>query len=149
MKAFISYRYSNEPVERLELLLSAACNGLQDANIDQFCLFFEKKKGVIPQKSQSDMMNIAFEQITKSDFLFVLQASECHSEGVLMEVGYAIAKSIPVIVATHSSVKMTYLPDMADKKIKYINNEDLRNQIGLINFAEFESTNSLLARYFM
>lgn len=51
---------------------------------------------------------------------------------MLMEVGYAIARDVPVVVATHMGVKNTYLPDMADQTIRYDSLQDLSSKISNI-----------------
>jgi len=144
MKAFISYKYTNEPIDKLKLLLSVVCDELDVAGVKPYCIFFEKAKGNIPQKSPPEMMQMAFDQISQSNMLFVIQSSELCSEGLLMEVGYAIAKDIPVIVATQSSITNTYLPGMAAQSVRYDNLNDLRQQMAKLNFIEFKPIDRVL-----
>lgn len=72
----------------------------------------------------------AFYVIDNSDILFVIQTSEERSEGMLMEVGYSIAKKKIIIVATKSGVHNTYLPTMGTIAFEWSNLEDLSEKIG-------------------
>lgn len=139
VKIMVSYKYTGEPIDKLEGLLSAICNTLCNVGMDPYCLYFAKVDGLIPQKSPSEMMRIAFDQINKSDALLVVQSSESRSEGMLMEVGYAIANKIPILVATHSSVSMTYLPSLADVLIQYDDVDHLKHQIENFDFSTLKS----------
>lgn len=71
----------------------------------------------------------AFSIIEKSDFIFVVQASDGKSEGMLMEVGFCIARGIPVVVATKEGLGYTYLPDMARIKLKWASVNELVQMI--------------------
>lgn len=137
MKAVISYRFTGESIDRLENLLTTVCNAMREADIEPFCIQFAKQTGETAEDSEPCvMMRQAFARIDAADMLFVVQTSEAKSEGMLMEVGYAIAKGVSVIVATHVSVTDTYLPDMAEQTIRYSDLEDLARKISSIAVVE-------------
>lgn len=129
MKAVISYKFSGEPVNKLEELLATVCGALRESGVEPFCIQFAKQTGEVEDSEPSVMMQQAFARIDAADMLFVVQTSEAKSEGMLMEVGYATAKKVPVVVATHESVIDTYLPSMADQAIRYSDLEDLARKI--------------------
>lgn len=135
VKAVISYKFTGEPIKKVEELLECVCDAMRQSGIEPFCIQFSKK-GEDTDEEPSVMMRRAFDRIDATDMLFVVQSSEAKSEGMLMEVGYAIAKGIPVVVATHVGIKNTYLPDMADQTIRYSDLEDLSRKISGINALE-------------
>lgn len=129
MKAVISYKYTGESIRKVEELLTTVSDAMSRSGFEPFCIQFAKKTEEIEDDEPSVMMQRAFERIDRADMLFVVQSSEARSEGMLMEVGYAIARGVPVVVATHTSVKNTYLPDMADQLIRYSSLQDLSAKI--------------------
>lgn len=136
MKAVVSYRYNGEVVERLEMLLLKVCDALKSAGVDPYCVFFEHYNKDNCNKTPAEMMQMAFSQIDKTDILFVIQTSEARSEGMLMEVGYAFAKGVKVVVATKKGVENTYLPSMADYSLAYDDQKDLLLQISQTDFSD-------------
>ena len=126
MQAFVSYRQTGGDEDDIRQMLTTVCGALRDQEIEPFCTFFDAKlEPKYPRPKPRKFMDEAFRMIGDSDFLLVIQSSEARSEGMLMEVGYCLAKGIPVIVATHESVKHTYLPDMADVALVWNDYDDL------------------------
>jgi len=134
MKAVISYRYNGEIISNLEILLSMVCNTLKTISIEPYCIFFERYKVIGCDNIPSEMLKIAFSKIDSTDFLFVIQASEIRSEGMLMEIGYAFAKGKKVIIATKEGIQNTYLPSMANLSLTYKDVDDLLQKIKKIDF---------------
>lgn len=134
MKALVSYRSTGADMVELEALLVVVCEGLMARGVDPYCIFFEKARRALKQLAPEEMMQTAFERIDSADFLFVVQASEARSEGMLMEVGYAVARNVPVVVATHSDVQATYLPQMAHETLDYTTLQDLKRKIRMFDF---------------
>lgn len=139
MRIMVSYKCTGEPIDKLDCLLSTVCSTLCSIGEDPYCMHLAKASGLMSQKIPSEMMKIAFAKINESDALLVIQASESRSEGMLMEVGYAIANKMPILVATHSSVSLTYLPSLADVSIIYDDIDHLRTQIEKIDFLNLRS----------
>ena len=99
MKVFISYKYTGETKEDLNMLLVSALSGFNKNNLDVYCNFFDtdlpiRSKDFKPQ----DYVFDSFKFLSDSDLLFVILNSEVKSEGMILEVGYAIAKNIPVVI---------------------------------------------------
>lgn len=136
MKTFISYRHTGEKTEELEPLLTSICESLASSGVDTYCTFFNQDEFMGQSLGPHQIMYKAFEIIDDSDFLLVIQASEKKSEGMLMEVGYCIAKKIPVVVAVKEGIDDTYLPDMANYVITWKNADELASELQAANFAE-------------
>jgi len=136
MKTFISYRHTGEDQKSLEKLLVPIRSALQGVDVESYCTFFDEDEFQDKSFGPKDIMYHAFSIIDKSDFLFVVQTSDSKSEGMLMEVGYCIAKSIPVVVATRDSVAYTYMPDMADLSFRWKDPKDLAQQIAKTDFSK-------------
>lgn len=132
--AFIAYRHTGEKTEYLQELLSTVKDALAKAGVDAYCTFFEDAEFKNKSLEAYQIMEHAFSVIDESDMLFVIQATENKSEGMLMEVGYCIAKDIPIVVAASSKVEHSYLSEMATASFKW---DDLQNLKKLIREADF------------
>jgi nucleoside 2-deoxyribosyltransferase len=136
MKAFIAYRHKGEDPERLLRLLTAVRDGLTEAGVNAYCTFFDddtfKDKGY----KAREIMDHAFKKIGTVDVLFVIMNSDEKSEGMLMQIGYCIAKEIPVVVAVKDTVKSSYVPDMAAYSIVWSDIDDLTHKIGELPLLE-------------
>jgi nucleoside 2-deoxyribosyltransferase len=130
MKVFISYRFTGEKLEDLKALLSPIQKALEEKGASAYCNLSdpeleERSKNFAPE----DYVFDAFKILDTCQMLFVVITSESKSEGMILEVGYAIAKGIPVIVALKEGVGNTYLPGMARQVIKWSDVDDLKEKI--------------------
>jgi len=122
---FIAYRHTGENPDRLEQLLPLVNNSLQAKGIETYCTYFDENSFRAGNYTPQAIMDHAFKKIDEMGGLFVIQDSLEKSEGMLMEVGYCIAKGLPIVVAKRKAVNSTYLPDMADTSIVYDDTKDL------------------------
>lgn len=134
MKTFIAYRFTGEDPKELEPLLTTVRDSLKAKGVDSYCTFFDEVEFNGKLLSARQIMNHAFGILDDIDFLFVVQTSENKSEGMMMEVGYCIAKHIPIVVATKIGVGATYLPQMAEVAIEWQTVEDLKEKIKNTDF---------------
>lgn len=136
MKTFIAYRFTGEDPARLEPLLKGVQDTFAQRGVEAYCTFFDEDEFKNKSFNARQIMDHAFGIIDNSDFLFVLMTSENKSEGMIMEVGYCIAKDLPVIVAIKSGVSNTYIPDMGTQKIVWTDQNDLFEKIKQINLVK-------------
>lgn len=107
---------------------------MKGEGIESHCTFFDEDDFQERSFSCRQIMEHAFNEIDQSDFLFVLQTSENKSEGLLMEVGYCVAKNLPIMVAVKSGVDQTYVPDMGDLVIRWADVDHLVREISRVDF---------------
>ena len=135
MKAFISYKFTGEKQEDLNNLLVPVQNKLKEVGVDAYCnLFDEEFLEISKSFKQHDFLFHAFKVLDEMKLLFVIINSEEKSEGMILEVGYSLAKGIPVVVAVKEDIKNTYLPGMANAVIQWSNVSDLISKIGEVDF---------------
>lgn len=123
MKGFLAYRSGEDPA-----LLSAVIDALRERGATTYCTWFDKPKFREKGVNAGVIMEHAFSVIEKSDLLFVLQTSNVRSEGMLMEVGCALALKTPIIVATMLGVEHTCLPQMTSVFFEWTGIKDLREK---------------------
>jgi nucleoside 2-deoxyribosyltransferase len=135
VKAFVSYRHTGADEAEFRPQLEIVRTALREIGVEPFCTFFDVPvEGERPSPAQ--FMAEGFRMIDQSDFLFVLQASPERSEGMLMEVGYCLAKQIPVVVAKRAGIGATYLPQMAQCTFEWEDLKVLNRRIQEIDLAK-------------
>lgn len=139
MQVFISYKFTGESLESLESFLTPVKNKFEEMGINSYCNFFDEDL-VIRSKEfkKQDWVFDAFRTLNNSQLLFVLLTSEEKSEGMILEVGYAIARGIPIVVAIKSDVKNTYLHGMANLIIDWADTSDLLSRISKTDFTSIK-----------
>jgi len=126
---FLAYRHTGVNKSELEALLHPVRDALEADGSRVYCTYFNegnfKDAGIGP----AEIMHHAFSKIEEMGSLFVLIDSEQKSEGMIMEIGYCIAKDIPITVSVRDGVTGTYLPDMTGNVIRYTDVNDLVQKI--------------------
>ncbi|MEQ1500388.1 MAG: hypothetical protein ABL917_03410 [Parcubacteria group bacterium] len=140
MEVFISYKFTGEESSILSENLTRIKKGLENIGLKVYCNLFDDE--LITRSvnfKQKDWVFEAFNIIKNKQLLFVFLNSEEKSEGMILEIGYAIAKNIPIIVAVRSDIKnKTCLPGMANSIVVWENLEDLLTKISDLDLAKFK-----------
>lgn len=129
MGYFLAYRHTGVDPSELEALLPPVRNVLQADGSEVYCTYFNEGNFKNAGLGPAEIMRHAFLKIEEMGRLFVLIDSEQKSEGMIMEIGYCLAKGIPITVAIRSNVTGTYLPNMTDEVIRYTDIDDLVQKI--------------------
>lgn len=125
---FIAYGFTGESITELEKRISVAELGLATHGIKGYANLSEEDEFVRNKFTAAQIMEHAFQKIAAMDGLFALIHTGNKSEGLLMEVGYAIALKKPVVVAYQQDVS-TYVPQLANVSIAYKDLDDLELKI--------------------
>lgn len=136
MKAFISYRHKGEEPSALLSLLTSVRDGLTAAGISAYCTFFDEDTFLEHELKARDIMKHAFGKINGVDVLVVIMTSDEKSEGMLMEIGYCLAKGIPVVVAARNTVTTSYVPELADYSIVWSDVRELSAKVSELPLVE-------------
>lgn len=124
MKIFIGQRVTGEDINSLVKESEKVLAVLKEAGHE--AKHFIDEEGKLGAKIQ---LNHAFEEIDKRDvFLAIIRSNE-KSEGMLIEVDYALAKGKKLIVAVKKGVDKTYVPELADHVIKFSDVHDICNKL--------------------
>lgn len=125
MKTFIAYRFTGVPLTELEPFLRQIVDAFRSRGIDAYCSLFDEQMFRSESFTGRDIFDHTFAILEASDFLFVVQLTNDKSEGMLMEVGYSVAKNIPIIVAQHESVTATYVHELAQTSFRFSSTSEL------------------------
>jgi len=114
-----------EVTGRMKLVVSA----LQAAGHEAYCQSFDMR--VSELQGVRALLHYAFEVLATCDALVVIVFSDRKSEGVLMEVGAALAASKPVYLFWNSTVNedSSHLPKIANKVFRWQTYDDLTSAL--------------------
>lgn len=125
MKFFISYRFTGEDHQKLKPLLESMQGALAVAGHKNYCSFewqshFEKNGF-----SNAQILQHSLKELDSSDALLAFINSPEKSEGMLLEIGYALARKKKIYLLIRDRVKTTFVREMADKVIEFQNTEEI------------------------
>lgn len=129
MKTFVAYRSTGEDPAALAALLMTVKQAFAFRNIDAYCSHFFKQEFEQKDYSKREALLHAYSVIESSGFLFVLLASSEKSEGMLLEIGYAMAKDKPIVLAVREGVEGTMLPHLLVHSFVWSDELDLARKI--------------------
>ncbi len=125
---FIAYKFSGEDMMTLSRRIRTVQEALATHGIKAYATLAEEERFKEKQLTIKQIFDLAFQKINAADGLFVLQAGNERSEGQLVEIGYALAKNKPIIVARKLGVK-SYIHEFASHDILYTDLADLSRKI--------------------
>lgn len=127
MKIFIGQRVTGEDQEKLKKFSLKISRTLEKNGHSVYCHVINKG---IESNSPGEQMNKAFKEIDDSDVFLGIVKSNKKSEGMIMEVGYVIARGKRLIIAVKSKIKnSTYLNEMTNEVITFDTTSDLLNKL--------------------
>ena len=131
-RVFISYRFTGEDPEQLKGIISQIHEAIEKAGHSHYSTIFESEQFANLKFSSKQIMEKAFKEIDKSDLiLFFIKSLEV-SQGMLMELGYAIAKKKKIILAIQRDIKDIIFRRQIEEVIEFKDLEDLKKKLTLI-----------------
>jgi nucleoside 2-deoxyribosyltransferase len=129
LKIQLAYRYTGEKTSELLLVLKKIKEILISNNYKVYITVLDPDR----PKEKKELYYNTLKKIDSCDILLALIRSNEKSEGMLMEIGYAIGKNKKIISAIKKDVT-THLTDLSNEIIVFENNKDLFNKIKNFNF---------------
>ena len=125
MKVFIGQAVTGEDFNQLQVESDEITSVLKDKGFEVYCNLKSKD-----DRSAKEQMFDAFSEIDSSDVFLGIVRGERRSEGMILEVGYVLAKKKKLVIAVNSAVKdKTYLDEMADVVIIFDDFDDLKSKL--------------------
>jgi nucleoside 2-deoxyribosyltransferase len=125
MKLFLSYRFTGEDPVELNISLSAIISVLRTAGHEVYCSIEDESWFQEQKRTNREIMEHAFSKLDESDAILAYIKSDEKSEGMLVEIGYAIAKGKRLILAVKQGVKTTSISQMASPCLQFDTIDDL------------------------
>ena len=125
MKIFISYKFTGEPYQELVENIGIIENQLaQSAHFVYSSL--QDEKWVQENKPTNKDILHTIEKLGNSDVILVFLNSNEKSEGMLIEIGYAMAKQKKIVLLVRKDIETNYLRDIADTVIEFADIKELQ-----------------------
>jgi nucleoside 2-deoxyribosyltransferase len=122
---FISYRFSDIPKDDLEKLIDPVYDIFKKNGADIFCNFYKDATYIENKYTAKQIMEDCFKEIDKRDHILCLVDTDKYSCGMLLEIGYALAKNKRILVCFRKGCEIDTLGAMANKVIVYEDYDEL------------------------
>jgi nucleoside 2-deoxyribosyltransferase len=129
MKIFISYKFAGENPEELEKLLNEISGVLRNSGHEVYSASEDEDLFVKKNFTAKQILNHALEKLDNSDWIIVFVRSNEKSEGMLIEIGYALAKNKKIILAIKKGVNLYFTEDIANQVIEFNNMDELNEKL--------------------
>ena len=113
-KIFCSYAFTGEDKLKVEARMRRVVDLLEGCGHEVYCNLFDG--ATESYGSPRQFLRRAINQMTECDKILAIQTSPRRSEGMLIEIGAAIARDKSILLAQHQSATgKSYLPDLAKR----------------------------------
>jgi nucleoside 2-deoxyribosyltransferase len=126
MNLFCSMAITGEDPAAVTRRMQVVVRALETAGHTAYCQPLDPRMDEFKHQGVKVVMRYAFEKLEQCDGLVAIVTSERKSEGMLMEVGAALAAGKPVFLAQHESVNTgSHLPKLAARTVVWRTETDL------------------------
>lgn len=132
MNIFVSYKFTGEDPKELEQTFGVLCALLRKHGNTVYCSIEDESWYQAQKRTNKEIMDRAFTKIDECDMFLAVVRSNEKSEGMLVEIRYAMAKKKTFMLALKSDVKTTSIHQMADGVIEFEMLDDLLEQLEFI-----------------
>ena len=96
-RIFLSYKFTGEVLANLQKNLALITEALRKRGNTVFCSIESEEKYQANKYKVKQIMDDAIQELNKAELLVVFNNSDIRSEGMLIEMGYALAKGFPIV----------------------------------------------------
>ena len=127
-KIFCSYAFTGEDKLKVEARMRRVVDLLEGCGHEVYCNLFDG--ATESYDSPRQFLRRAIDQMNECDKILAIQTSPRRSEGMLIEIGVAIARDKSILLAQHQSATgKSYLPDLAKQTQTWQNESELDTAI--------------------
>ncbi len=143
MKIYLAYRYTREDHDELRKTLHQLCPAIEKAGHTCYCCLDDQKHFLKNNYTHQQILEHALHELDKSDTLLAYIKGAEKSEGMLLEIGYALAKKKRFILAVKKGVRTTFLHEIAHQVIEWETMEELIEKLKKLKVSKKPKTNSI------
>ncbi len=133
-KVFISFRFSGEDTEFLKITIPKLHEALQECGHEHYSTFFDAEEMERDRWTGREIMDKAMQEIDTSDVILFFVQSPALSQGMLIELGYAIAKKKKMILVIKDIIKTSIFRRHVHQIIEYDRLEELKDKLKELDF---------------
>lgn len=129
MKIFIAYRFTGEKIENIKKRLDIISKTIKTCNHNCYSTILENDQFETEKWSGRAIMHKAFKEIDSSDIVLFFINSDKLSRGMILELGYSIARDKKLILLARDKIKDSIFHRHIDKIITYKTKKELINNL--------------------
>ena len=133
-KIFVAYRFTGEDLDILQRNLDQIKRALEARGLEAHCTIADEQSYRALNLTVKQILDNALQQLDACDLVFAFVNSASRSEGMLIELGYAFAKSKPIILAARKGVNVHSSTAVAHRIIEFDSMNNLMEQISKLEF---------------
>ncbi len=133
-KVFISYRFTGEDRIKLKKTISQIHDAIEEAGHRHYSTIFDSEQFANEKWSGKQILEKAFMEIDKSDLILFFVKSSKISQGMLVELGYALAKKKKIILAIKRNIKDIIFRRQIKNVIEFKDIKDIRKRLCRLKF---------------
>jgi len=130
---YLCYRFTGEDINELTETLGKILSSLRSIGLTVHCSIEDEKWFRENHKTNKEILSHALEQLDKSDVILAFVRSDQKSEGMLLEIGYMMAKGKSFALALKRGTKTTFLAELAKPLIEFDSVDDLCDKLTKVN----------------
>lgn len=131
---FLSYRFTGEDIHELNETLGKILSSLRSVGHIVYCSIEDEDWFKENNRTNKEILEHALRQLDKSEVLLAYVKSDQKSEGMLLEIGYMIAKGKSFALALKQGTQTTFLKEYGDPLIEFNSIDDLCEKLTQVNF---------------
>ena len=129
MKIYIAYKFTAEDPLVLKETLHNISLSLKKAGHSVFCSFWKSDFFKENNFTNKQIIEYAIKELDSSDIVLAFVNSDEKSEGMLLELGYALAKKKKIYLAIKKGVKTVFIEELSDTVIEFDDLEELYSKL--------------------
>ena len=130
---FLSYRFTGKDINELTETLGKVLLTLRSVGHTVYCSIEDEKWFRENHRTNKEILKHALERLDKSDVILAFVKSDQKSEGMLLEIGYMMAKGKSFALALKRETKTTFLAELAAPLIEFDSIDDLCDKLTKVN----------------
>lgn len=131
-KIFFSHRFTGEDIDNLRETLGKITSTLRAEGHEVYCSIEDTAWFQEQKHTNKEIMEHSFRKLDESEVIIAFIRSPERSEGMLMEIGYSLAKGKPFMLALKQDLKTMVLAEIANPFIEFETTEDLCKKLKAI-----------------
>ncbi|MBI4095725.1 MAG: nucleoside 2-deoxyribosyltransferase [DPANN group archaeon] len=128
-KIFISYRFSGENKEKLKNTMRQIHNAIEKSGCSCYSTIFDSDQFANENWSGKKIMQKSFGEIDSSDVVLFLVQNKKISPGMLVELGYVLAKGKKLLLAINKKVTDSIFRRQIAEIIEFKSLTDLKGKL--------------------
>ncbi len=133
MKIYLAYRFHGEDFTTLKQELDEIADDLSATGHQAYHSVSREEYFQKNNFTKKQIFKYSLDKLKKSDALLAYIKSPEKSEGMLLEIGFALALNKPVYVIIKKGIKTNFVTEIAQKVIKYNKLSNLKKSLATLS----------------